>query len=169
MEEIQHIQLVASHWWGSQSLYWAEICLISLSMIWMRTSNASSVSSQRSPNWAGVLISWKVGRIRRGIWVDWVGRGCLSEVQQGQVLDSALQSQKPHRVETWPSGKEHASTGQEVLNMWQQCAKRLLLAVCVKPFCGLKETVEKSGSLPAILKLSSHHTFKVSTVWSMTI
>lgn len=72
-----------------------------------------------------------------------MGWGQLSEVQQRQVPDSALQSQQPQTVEKWLSWKGHGSTGQEVLNMRQQYAKGLLLSICVELFCRLKKIMEK--------------------------
>ena len=47
--------------------YWGQLCLISLSMIWMRGLSDLSVSLQMTPRWAGVLICLRVGRLCRGI------------------------------------------------------------------------------------------------------
>jgi len=52
--------------------YWAQLCLISLSMILTRGLSAPSVSLQMTPSWAAVLICLRVGRLCRGIWTDWI-------------------------------------------------------------------------------------------------
>lgn len=38
----------------------------------MRRPSASSVSWQRTPNWAGVPISWRAEKIYRGMWIGWL-------------------------------------------------------------------------------------------------
>jgi len=52
--------------------FWVQPCLTSLSMIWMRGLSAPSVSLQMKPNWVGVSICSRVGRICGGIWTDWI-------------------------------------------------------------------------------------------------
>jgi len=52
--------------------FWVWSCLTSLSMIWMRGLGAPSVSLQMTPSWVGVSICWRVGRLCRGIWTDWI-------------------------------------------------------------------------------------------------
>ena len=48
------------------------VCLMSLSMIWMRGLSTPSVSLQMTPTWVGMSICLRVGRVCRGIWTDWI-------------------------------------------------------------------------------------------------
>lgn len=88
-----------------------------------------------------------------------MGWGQQPEVQQGQVPSPVPQSQQPQTAEKWFSGEAPVSAGQKALNMRQQCAERHLLSICVKAFSCLKYIMKIRGSIPAILKLLSHHIF----------
>ena len=46
--------------------------LMSLPMMWMRGLSAPSVSLQMTPDWVGVLICLRVGRLSRGTWTGWI-------------------------------------------------------------------------------------------------
>ena len=95
---------------------WGQPCLISLWLIWMRGLSAPSVNLQMAPSWEDMLTCLKVARsCRRGIWTGWIdGLTQLHDVQQNQVLGSALPSQQPHAtLQAWGrvAGKVHREKG----------------------------------------------------------
>jgi len=151
--------------------------LTSLSMIGMKWLSAPSVTLQMIPNWAGVSICLKVGRLCRGIWTDWIdglrsavcgltrpSAGSWTSVTTTPCNDTDLGKCG------WKDAQQKRTWGVLVdswLNMSQQCAQVAKKASSVLA-CIRNSVASKSREVivPWYLPLVRPHLKNIAQFWA---